>query len=278
MSNPRTHYVTTSDGVTIGATVHGQGSPLVLLHGADNDGDLGWQEVLPHLTDRFTCHLLNNRGRGLSGDHPDLSVPRLAEDVVAYVDSVGEPTGLVGDSLGANLALLVAAQSEAVDAIVPFEPVMMSLVDEQEEAVMGQAIVRTAELAEEGDLVAAVRAFMGWPWNDEELAVAEDTGYFEAAGRYVPNLLNFLQQVMESDGPEIDDDVAMLGAISVPILVVKGSHTRPFFADSARFVADHAPNARVHEIHGAGHAVPLTHPEELAGTVIEFFESVRQPA
>jgi hypothetical protein len=27
MSNQRTHYVTTSDGVTIGATVHGQGPP-----------------------------------------------------------------------------------------------------------------------------------------------------------------------------------------------------------------------------------------------------------
>jgi pimeloyl-ACP methyl ester carboxylesterase len=278
MSHPRTHYVTTSDGVTVGATVHGQGSPLVLLHGADNDGDLGWQDVLPHLTDRFTCHLLNNRGRALSGDHPDLSVPRLAEDVVEYVDSIGEPTGLVGDSLGANLALLVAAQSDAVDAIVPFEPVMMGLVDEQEEAVMGEAIAGTAELAGQGDLTAAVRAFLGWPWNDEELAVAEDAGYFDAAGRYVPNLLNFLQQVTEADGPEIDDAVAMLGVISVPVLVVKGSDTRPVFADSARFVADHAPNARVHEIRGAGHAVPLTHPEELASTVIEFFESIRQPA
>ena len=125
----RTHHVTTTDGVTIAATVHGEGSPLVLLHGADNDGDLGWQEVRPHLTDRFSCHLLDNRGRGLSGDHPDLSIPRLAQDVLEYVDSIGEPAGLVGDSLGANLARLVAAQSDEVDAIACFEPAMMSLLD-----------------------------------------------------------------------------------------------------------------------------------------------------
>jgi DNA-binding CsgD family transcriptional regulator len=31
MSNQRTRYVTTTDGVTIGATVHGQGPPLVFL-------------------------------------------------------------------------------------------------------------------------------------------------------------------------------------------------------------------------------------------------------
>jgi hypothetical protein len=32
----------------------------------------------------------------------------------------------------------------------------------------------------------------GWPFNDEEIAMAEDAGYFEAAARYVPNLLNLL--------------------------------------------------------------------------------------
>ena len=41
MSNQRTHYVTTSDGVTIGATVHGEGPPLVFLQGIVGDGDTG---------------------------------------------------------------------------------------------------------------------------------------------------------------------------------------------------------------------------------------------
>ncbi len=39
MSTQRTHYVTTTDGVTIGATVHGQGPPLVFLQGAMGEGD-----------------------------------------------------------------------------------------------------------------------------------------------------------------------------------------------------------------------------------------------
>ena len=56
MSNKRTHFVTTSDAVTIGATVTGQGPSLVFLHGIIGDGDLDWHTVLPHLTGRFTCH------------------------------------------------------------------------------------------------------------------------------------------------------------------------------------------------------------------------------
>jgi pimeloyl-ACP methyl ester carboxylesterase len=269
MSTQRTHYVSTN-GVTIGATVHGQGPPLVFLQGAIGDGDLDWQRLLGHLTGRFTCHLPSWRGRGLSGDHPDLSIGRQAEDIIEYVDSIGEPVGLVGWSGGANFALLVAAQSDAVDAVAPFEPVANSLMDEQEQAALGGAVARAGELAAEGNLTAAVRAFAGYPFDDEEIAMAEDAGYFEAAGRYVPNLLNFFKQLMEYEGP-MPDDPAVLGAISAPVLVLEAEKTRPFFVTSAQHVADHVPDARIHEIPGTGHAAPLTHPEALAKVLTEFF-------
>jgi pimeloyl-ACP methyl ester carboxylesterase len=276
MSNQRTHYVTTTDGVTIGGAVHGQGPPLVFLQGAAGDGDIDWNRVVGHLTGRFTCHLPSMRGRGLSGDHPDLSPARQAYDILTYIDSIGEPTGLVGWSGGANLALAVAAQSDAVHAVAPFEPGILSVMDEQEQAALGDAIARTGELAADGRLAAAVRAFARFPFNDEEIAVAEDAGYFEAAGRYVPNLLNFLQQVMEHGDPAADP--AVLGAISAPVAVLLGSDTKPYFTASARHVADHVPNARVHQIPGVGHAAPLTHPEALAEALTEFFAPAQQPA
>lgn len=148
MSNQRTHYVTTNDGVTIGGTVHGRGPALVLLQGSLGDGDFDWQAVVGHLTDRFTCHLPSMRGRGLSGDHPDLSFDRLADDFLAYVDSIGEPTGLVGWS--APFAPVVAAQYDAVGAVALVEPSMLSLMGEPEQAAVGGILARTGELAAEG--------------------------------------------------------------------------------------------------------------------------------
>lgn len=274
MSTQRTHYVTTTDGVIIGGTVHGQGRPLVFLQGSLGDGDIDWQAVVRHLTGRFTCHLPSIRGRGLSGDHPDLSFDRLADDFLAYVDSIGEPTGLVGWS--APFAPVVAAQHDAVDAVALFEPSMLSLADEHEQAAVGEALARTGELAAEGRLTDAIRAFVGWIFNDEEIAALEDAGYFEAAGRYVPNLLNHLQQVMEQGDPIADP--AVLGAISAPVLVLHGSDTKRLFAASARAVTDRVPNARGQEIPGAGHAGPLTHPEAIAEALTEFFASAQQPA
>lgn len=275
MSNQRTHYVTTMDGVTVGGTVQGRGQPLVFLQGGVGDGDIDWNRVAGLLADRFTCHLPSLRGRGLSGDHPDLSPGRQLGDVLTYVDSIGEPIRLVGWSYGAGLALAAAANSDAVTAVAPFEPVMLSELDEQEQAIMGDAVARTGELAADGKPAAAVRAFLGWPFTEEDLAGAEHAGYFEAAGRYVPNLLNTLQQLVGSEDPTSD---AVLGAISVPVAVLRGSHTKPLFTASARYVAEHVRNARVREIPGAGHAAPLTHPEALAGALIEIFAPAQQPA
>jgi pimeloyl-ACP methyl ester carboxylesterase len=58
--------------------------------------------------------------------------------------------------------------------------------------------------------------------------------------------------------------------------VLLGSDTKPYATRSARHVADHVASARVHEIPGAGHASPLTHPEALAEALIEFFAPAQQ--
>ena len=178
MIKQRTHYVTTSDGVTIGATVHGDGPPLVFLQGVIGDGDIDWGSTAGHLTDRFTCHLPSLRGRGLSDDSPDLSTPRIVEDCLTYVESLGQSAGLVGWSGGGAWALAVAAQSDAVAAVAPFEPGMLSLADESTHAVIGNAVGRAAELAADGNLSAAARAFAGFPFHDDEIAVADQACYF----------------------------------------------------------------------------------------------------
>lgn len=274
MSNHRTHYVTTTDGVTIGGTVHGKGPALVFLQGIIGDSNLDWEATAEHLTDRFTCHLPSMRGRGLSGDHSDLGMDRLVADFVTYVESIGEPTGLVGWSGGGAWALYVAAQSPAVCAVAPFEPGMLYLLDEPEQAALGGALARTGELAADGKLPEAARAFAGWPFNEEELEAAEAAGYFAAAGRYVPNMLNVIQKAVQS--PPAGDPAAPLGAISAPVTVLLGSEPKPFFRISAQHVVDHVPNARIQEVPGVRHAAPLTHPEALAEALIGIFSRTQQ--
>lgn len=272
MTTERTHFGTTSDGVRIGGSVHGVGPPIVFWHGAYGDGDLDWHELLPHLTQSFTCFLPSWRGRGLSGDDPDLSYERRIADIVDYVASVGEPTGLVGWSGGANPALAAARQSDSVNAVALFEPTMGAVMDDRERKAFAGAVASMAELAAEGELTEAVRAAAGFPFNEDEMAAAEDAGYFEASRRYVPNLLSVFQQLREHQGPTVDDP-SVLAAISTPVLVLYGADTKPFWVRSAQHVNAHVPNSSIQTIANAGHAAPITRPAALAEALARFFTS-----
>jgi pimeloyl-ACP methyl ester carboxylesterase len=77
MADDRIHRAASADGTEIAGRVQGHGPPLVLVHGVMGDGDIAWESLLHHLTDRFTCYLPSTRGRGLSADNPDHSPPRL---------------------------------------------------------------------------------------------------------------------------------------------------------------------------------------------------------
>lgn len=141
---------------------------------------------------------------------------------------------------------------------------------EEDRAALGSAVARMGELAAEGRLTEGVRAFAGFVFDDEEIAIAEEAGYFDASARYVPDLLDFFRQLRDYHGPT-HEDPAVLSAISAPALVPVGSDTKPYCTAYAQHVAEHAPNARIHEIPGVGHAAPLTNPEALAEPLTEFF-------
>jgi pimeloyl-ACP methyl ester carboxylesterase len=277
MSNQRTHDVTTTDGVTIVGTVYGQGPPLVFTQGGIGDGDLDWQALVAHLTGRFTCHLPSVRGRGLSTDHPDLGFGRLSR--------IWSPTSTASGRrpdwwAGPTVAWCSPWRRSPTQWMrwrrsSPRSSVSWTTRNKRLSARPSPA---WPKLAAQGDMTEAARAFGGFPFNDAEIAKVDKAGYFEAAGRYVPTLLNQLQQGVEYQGPTADDP-AVLGAISAPVLVLHGSDTKQrALAAGAQYVADHVPNATVREIPGAGHAAPLTHPEALAEALTEFFSSAQQPA
>jgi pimeloyl-ACP methyl ester carboxylesterase len=278
MSTRRIHQVIAADGASIVGTVHGDGPPLLFVQGIMGDGDVDWQALVGQLSDRFTCFLPSWRGRGRSGAHPDVSFGRLVDDVRAYTDSIAGPVGLVGWSAGANLALLAAggAPPDAVHAVAMVGPSMPWLMDEHERAVLARAVARMGELAAEGRSTEAMRAFAAAPFTDNDIVVAEEAGYFEAVGRYVPHLLDVQQQAMAYEG-RTPADPAVLGAISAAVLVLYGSQAKSNERIAARHVAAHVPDGRTQQLAGAGHAVPLTHPQELAAALTAFLSPSGQP-
>lgn len=278
MSNHRTHYVTTTDGTTIGGTVQGQGPPLVLVHGAFGDGELAWQALLPHLTDRFTCYLPSTRSRGLSSDNPDHSPPRLQEDVTTFVDSIDEPVCLVGWSGSGEWVLGAAAQCSSVAAVAAYEPVV-DTVGADDLARFGAAMQHVGKAAADGHLVDAVRAFAPGICTDTEIAALAETDFFQRWAGGIPALLRFLQHVTTYQGPRSTDPEA-LARITAPVLLLRGQQTllATLFAESEQHIAQHVANPHVRALPDVGHFAPLLAPERIATELVTFITTVRQPA
>jgi 3-oxoadipate enol-lactonase len=115
------------DGVRLAVTVHGEGPPVLFLHpGFVADGLLPLMQA-PEL-DGYRRIGYHRRGYGGSGGRGDGPVPmdRQAEDALAVLDRLGVVRAhLVGHSLGANVALQVAASApDRVGGLVLMEPLL----------------------------------------------------------------------------------------------------------------------------------------------------------
>ena len=277
MNEKRIQRAVSADGTEIVGRVVGQGPALVLVHGGIGHGDLAWQELLPHLAGPFTCYLPSIRGRGLSGDHPDHTPPRLVEDVTAFAESIGQPVSLLAWS-GSGPWCLGAARSGAVVAVAAYEPVVPG-VGEPDMPRLGAAFERVGMAAAEGRLVEAMRAFAAGICTDDEIAALEQTAFFERWAGAVPAMLNDLGQDNAYEGPRSIDPES-LAQVAVPVLVLRGQLTRlsSLWGESAQHIARHVPGAHVRELPDVGHFAPVVAPEVLAEELIAFYESVRQPA
>ncbi len=272
------HRVVSDDGTEIVGRVHGQGPPLVLVHGALGDGEIAWAPLLPLLTDRFTCYTMSLRGRGLSGHSTDLSMERLVQDITAFVESFDEPVGLMGWSGGALFTLATAENTDAASAVAAYEVPVFELMSEEVSARMMETFGRFAEAANEDRLAEAARIWIELIANDDELADAAELDFFEALAPNVPIQVQEFEQLFRSEGAS-PADPSELAKISVPVLLLHGTRSTPdpWFIDSANHVAKHVGDVHVREIADAGHLGPYLRPDAVADELTQFFARTQHP-
>jgi pimeloyl-ACP methyl ester carboxylesterase len=271
----RTHRAHSTDGTEIVASVHGQGPPLVFVHGAMDDGTLQWKPAVPWLADQFTCHVMSVRNRGRSGRSEDSSPPRLVEDVAAYASSLSEPAGLVGLSIGGTWVLGAANRLEDVTGVVACEPVAPEATSEVDFNHLVGVVMREAEEAGQGRLAAAVRIFAEFIGNDDEVAALDAAGAFETMGGNVFADLASFQQSMQYQG-ESATAASALAEIAAPVLLLQSgrSNAGSWFHACLQHVAEHVPQATVHELSDLGHLAPMVAPGPVAAEIARFFTGI----
>ena len=236
-----------------------------MLHGLTSHAR-SWDHIAPAFADRFFVVALDQRGHGDS-DHP--SSPAYATDdyvgdLAAVVDAIGlERFVLMGLSMGAHNSLAFAAAH-------PARVTQLIAVD------IGPALNRRGEDRSAQPVPARVFESREAAWEHARTTNlrADPTLLRE---RWMNNLRDL------PDGRvELKYDAAAprdwrpadlwerLPSLTMPVLVVRGAESNVLSADVARRMTAAMPDARLVEIEGAGHPVPLDRPREFIAAVQSF--------
>lgn len=273
--NARIHRATSNDGTQITARVLGKGPHVIFLPAGPGDSELSWGNVANYLSERCTCHLLETRGRGQSGDHPDHSPDRLVEDVLAYARSIGGNAGLVG--WGSALWARVSARNPSeIFAVAVYEPGAGEVMRPETGKRMGEVFGRVGEHVAEGRIDEAARAFIencDVIYSHEDIASGAPADFWGSAAERLPLFLQESKQASGSSRPGATSPET-LGRIKVPVLLLHGNRTSQWFNDSVQHVAGLLPDSRTRQIENAAHFGPITNADAVAKEMAGFFTKI----
>lgn len=245
--------VTSADGTEIAYERHGEGPPLVLVHGGSGNRQ-SWNALVPHLSDGFTVVTMDRRGRGDSGDADAYDLDREVADVRAVVEAVdGDPT-LFGHSFG-GLCALEAARADTVDRVILYEPAILTG-DHRTGADLAD---RMQDLVDAGERERAVELFFreaGGADDVEVLPVADAATIVET----------IVRENREVERYRLPADLTLPAST----LLLTGEYGPDHLRDGVRTLRETLSDSWLVELDGVGHVGIFSDPEQVASEVRAF--------
>lgn len=237
-----------ANGVKIYFEVHGQGEPLVLLHGGGTLIDCFYAQ-LPTFCRHFKVIAIDSRGHGRSshGVAP-LTYARMADDVIAVLDHLAIASShLVGWSDGGITGLLMAIGHPGR---------------------LGRMVVIGANFHPEGITIKERKAIRETSAEKAHPVLRFLYAVFSPHPERWPRLWSDLK-IMWENQPDLT--TADLAAVTVPTLILIGDHDL-ITREHAEQMHAAIPGSRLYVISGASHSLPMEKPGRLNRLILQFLK------
>ena len=188
------------NGINLYYEIHGQGRPLILLHGGLGSGEM-FGPTVPALAAKYQVILPDLQGHGRTADiDRPIDIRLMADDIAALIDHLGlEKPDIVGYSLGGGVAFFTASKHpEKVGKLV------MAAAHVRRDAIPAEM------LAQQEQVNAGAAEFL------------KDTPMYELYNRVAPRPEGFprlLDKMGESMAKDFDFSEEVRG-LQVPTLIV----------------------------------------------------------
>jgi len=240
------------DGLSIYYELHGEGPPLVLLHGGLLTIELAFGDVLPALAERHKVVAIELQGHGRTADiDRPLSLERLADDVAHVLTEVGvDRADVVGFSLGGLVTVELARRHpERVRRLV-LASTHTRPDGFHDEIRSPDAQPGVGRMPTEDDFRA---------WEEAYRAVAPDPDHFSSIAAKVSAFVGSLQGWS-------DDELREL-TVATLVLIGDNDFVR---VEHAAHMQEVLPDARLAVVPGATH-VSLLHETDLVMPILRRF-------
>jgi pimeloyl-ACP methyl ester carboxylesterase/heme-degrading monooxygenase HmoA len=274
----------TVNGVDLHVVSGGEGSPLVLLHGYPQSGEI-WRFVAPELAKKHRVVIPDLRGMGLSGVVSDgFDLPNVADDMHELLSKLElRQVAVAGHDWGAAVGAVWALRHRAdlrkfafIESAVGgagFESIWVF--DHPNPAMTFIPFLLSDPLAE-SLIVGREEIFLHHLWNT--FTHNKDRVPFDAWQPYVdamkrPGLIRSSASFYRSVYAAVDCIREMIGTgkLAIPVLSVSGQAS--FGAGQRGFVEAFASNVVKHAVVGnSGHFVAEEQPEALMAEFRAFFD------
>lgn len=255
--------VRSKDGTFIAVECAGAGPSLVIVHGGIGDRSR-WTPLFPLFASRFRVCAMDRRGHGASGDSPQYSLQREAEDVAAVVNSRPGTVFVLGHSYGAVCALEAAFLTDKISKLVLYEPPLQDL---DHSAVAA----RMEKMIQEGDREQALVTFL----QEIVMITPNEVAAMKARPSWpgrVATIDSSIRQVRALAAYRFDPK--RLSTMKVPTLLLTGSETAsPQLKLAIRGLLDSLPNRSLFVFKGQQHNAMDTVPQQFARAVGSFLLS-----
>ncbi|MFE6306452.1 alpha/beta fold hydrolase [Nocardiopsis sp. NPDC057823] len=272
-----TGTTTAPDGTVLGHRTLGAGPPVLLFHGSMmSSHDL--LALGTALAERFTVHLADRRGRGLSGPHgPGHDLARATADVAALAEHTGAH-GVFGLSAGAVPVLEWARTAPADRRIAVYEPPLRTgafspsawLERFERELAAGRGARA---------MVTLMRGTQDPPWARYVprpllaglmgLALRAPVEGGIPLRDLLPTMAADARMVREAEGRPL----SLYSGVRAGVLLLGGSRSAPYFKDALTALDGVLPRARRLELPGQGHLAAANDgaPDLVARALTGFF-------
>lgn len=226
-------------GLRIRYVRHGQGPPVVLLHGIASS-IFTWRDVLPALARDHDVLAIDLPGFGGSDTPAEPSVDILRAAVVGLMERLSiQRASIVGNSLGGATAAVVAARHpERVERLVLIDAAGFRLTPESRPWLLRASAGTLGGLVARLPRPRLVLALgLRQVFHDDSLVTRERLDEYEAPFLR-PGAVAGLRALLNAPAPPATEFEAMLRGLRVPTLVIWGAEDRWIpVADADRFVA-----------------------------------------